>query len=86
MIPSVLSVPAVTHYASVLGPPADKSSAWSSISVQWPNMWNDISADINCVISKSKFTFRKVYKALLLQPYPFCLTCVLLVCNDYVTG
>ena len=68
MIPSVLSIPAVTYYAAMLEPPADKSSAWSSISVTGPNMWNDMSADIQC---KSISTFRKVYKYLLLQPYQF---------------
>ena len=47
VIPSVLSIPAVTHYAAVSGPPADKSSAWSSISVKGANMWNDMSADNN---------------------------------------
>ena len=43
-----------------------------------PKMWNDIPADIK--LSKSMVTFKKMYKALLLQPYQF----VLLVCNDYL--
>ena len=32
-------------------------------------LWNDIPADIK--LCKSMFTFKKMYKALLLQPYQF---------------
>ncbi len=39
------------------------------ISVKGPKMWNDIPADIK--LCKSMFTFKKMYKALLLQPYQF---------------
>ena len=37
------------------------------ISVKGPKMWNDMPADIK--VCKSMFTFKKMYKALLLQPY-----------------
>ena len=39
------------------------------ISVKGPKMWNDIPADIK--LCKSMFTLKKMYKALLLQPYQF---------------
>ena len=39
------------------------------ISVKGPKMWNDLPADI--ILCKSMFTFKKMYKALLLQPYQF---------------
>ena len=39
------------------------------ISVKGPKMWNDLPADIK--LCKSMFTFKKMYKALLLQPYQF---------------
>ena len=39
------------------------------IIVKGPKMWNDIPADIK--LCKSMFTFKKMYKALLLQPYQF---------------
>ena len=39
------------------------------ISVKRPKMWNDIPADVK--LCKSMFTFKKMYKALLLQPYQF---------------
>ena len=39
------------------------------ISVKVPKIWNDIPADIK--LCKSMFTFKKMYKALLLQPYQF---------------
>ena len=39
------------------------------ISVNGPKIWNDIPADI--IVCKSMFTFKKIYKALLLQPYQF---------------
>ena len=45
-------------------------------------MWNDLSADIK--LCNSIFTFKKMYKALLLQPYQFCNAFVLLTCTDYL--
>ena len=39
------------------------------ISVKGPKMWNDMPADIK--LCKSMFTFKRMYKALLLQPYQF---------------
>ena len=39
------------------------------ISVKGPKMWNDMPADIK--VCKSMFTSKKMYKALLLQPYQF---------------
>ena len=39
------------------------------ISVKGPKMWNDMPTDIK--VCKSMFTFKKMYKALLLQPYQF---------------
>ena len=39
------------------------------ISVKVPKMWNDMPADIK--LCKSMFTFKKMYKALLLQPCQF---------------
>ena len=39
------------------------------ISVNGPKMWNDLPADIK--LCKSMFTFTKMCKALLLQPYQF---------------
>ncbi len=39
------------------------------ISVRGPKIWNDMPADIK--VCKSMFTFKKMYKALLLQPYQF---------------
>ena len=41
------------------------------ISVKGPNMWNDMPADIKLCIKKSLFTLKKMYKALLLQPFKF---------------
>ena len=39
------------------------------ISVNGSKMWKDIPADIK--LCKSIFTLKKMYKALLLQPYQF---------------
>ena len=39
------------------------------ISVRGPKMWNDMPGGIK--LCKLKFTFKKMYKALLLQPYQF---------------
>ena len=44
-----------------------KKSECGPISVKGPKMWNDMPADIK--VCKSVFTFTKMYKALLLQPY-----------------
>ena len=41
----------------------------TGISVKGPKLWNDSSADIK--LCKSIFTFKKMNKALLLQPYQF---------------
>ena len=39
------------------------------ITIKGPNMWNDMPTDIK--VCKSMFTFKNMYKALLLQPYQF---------------
>ena len=45
------------------------TKASECITVKGPKMWNDMPTDIK--VCKSMFTFKKMYKALFLQPYQF---------------